>query len=70
MNEIEVRTRFDGAWVRGFEVAEETASGEQPAVRLRRRSDGTVLPDWFTPDEVRAVPERNPQLVRGGPAAP
>lgn len=69
MDEIEVRTRFDGAWVGGFEVAEETAPGDEPALRLRRRSDGTVLPDWFTPDEVRAIPGRSPEPLRRGPAA-
>jgi hypothetical protein len=55
MAEIEVRTRFDGAWVRGFEVAGETAPGDQPAVRVRRRSDGTVLPAWFSRDDVRVI---------------
>ena len=60
MYEIEVRTRFDGAWVRGFEVAEETARGDQTALRLRRRSDGSVLPTWFTPDEVRFFSGRSP----------
>jgi hypothetical protein len=57
MNEIEVRSRFDGTWVRGFEVAEQTAGADRkPAVRLRRRSDGTVLPTLFSLDEVRDIP--------------
>ena len=69
MNEIEVRTRFDGAWVGGFEVAEETAPGDQHALRLRRRSDGTVLHAWFTPDEVRVISGRSPEPRRRGQAA-
>jgi hypothetical protein len=59
VSEIEVRTRFDGAWVRGFEVAEETTRRDQPALRLRRRSDGTLLPAWFTRDEVRAISRKS-----------
>jgi hypothetical protein len=69
MNEIEVRTRFDGAWVRGYEVAEETAGDNEHALRLRRRSDGTVLPAWFTPDEVRVISGRSPEPRRRGPVA-
>lgn len=52
---IEVRSRYDRRWARGFEVdavvAEET---DHPAqYRVRRRSDGHVLPALFVDDEVR-----------------
>ena len=49
--EVEVRTRFDGGWVGGFEVVER--KDDAPRVKVRRRSDGRVLPDEFGPDEIR-----------------
>jgi hypothetical protein len=52
---IEVRSRFDRRWARGFEVdacvAEDT--DRPPQYRVRRRSDGAVLPALFVDDEVR-----------------
>jgi hypothetical protein len=52
---IEVRSRFDRRWARGFEV--ESILGESaempPQYRVRRRSDGAVLPAVFVDDEVR-----------------
>jgi hypothetical protein len=50
---VEVRSRFDGRWARGFEVETHDADG----YTVRRLSDGTVLPVVFTDDEVR--PERH-----------
>ncbi len=46
---VEVRTGFDRSWTNGFTVEERTADG----YRLRRRSDGRVLPHVFAFDEVR-----------------
>ena len=51
---VEVRQRFDLKWARGFEVAEVVAAG----YRIRRRSDGSVLPVDFTHDEVREERKR------------
>lgn len=54
--DVEIRTRFDGKWVGGYEVVETTEPtrpGQRPRVRVRRRADGRVLPATFTPDEVR-----------------
>ena len=52
---VEVRSRFDRRWARGFEV--ESILGEEaertPTYRIRRRSDGAVLPAVFVDDEVR-----------------
>jgi hypothetical protein len=48
---VEVRRRYDGGWSRGFEIAEQT--GE--AYRVRRLSDGSVLPAEFSPDDVRQI---------------
>jgi hypothetical protein len=49
--EVEVRTRFRGDWVGGFEVVD--ADEKDEAVTVRRQSDGQVLPSRFEPDEVR-----------------
>ena len=51
---VEVRRRFDRSWARGFEVAEIVDGG----FRIRRRSDGAVLPTDFSSDEVRAERKR------------
>ena len=46
---VEVRNQFDGSWSAGFEVAAHTGSG----YRIRRRSDGSVLPADFDDEDVR-----------------
>jgi hypothetical protein len=46
---VEVRSRFDGSWARGFEVAAHVPGGYQ----VRRRSDGSLLPTAFAPEDVR-----------------
>jgi hypothetical protein len=46
-----VRTRFDGRWSRGFEIA----AIERNLVLLRRHSDGTVLPRSFEIGDVRPL---------------
>jgi hypothetical protein len=38
---VETRSGFDGSWQAGFVVAEVTERG----YRLRRESDGTILPE-------------------------
>jgi hypothetical protein len=50
---VEVRSRFDERWSRGFEVAEVVEEGESARYKVRRRSDGSVLPTLFVGDEVR-----------------
>ena len=47
---VEVRRRFDQSWTRGFEIAEVLTNN----YRLRRCSDGAVLPYDFQLDDVRA----------------
>lgn len=49
---VEVRSRFDRAWARGFEVAE-TVAGANPGYLVRRRSDGSILPVVFSCEDVR-----------------
>lgn len=51
---MEVRSRFESRWSRGFEIDEIVAVGsDDPLYRLRRRSDGSVLPTLFVDDDVR-----------------
>jgi hypothetical protein len=53
---VEVRSRFDQRWARGFEVEEVVVAngdGDGPRYRVRRRSDGSVLPSLFVDDELR-----------------
>lgn len=46
---VEVRSRFDRSWARGFEIAEAL----EGAYRVRRVSDGSILPAEFHDHEVR-----------------
>jgi hypothetical protein len=52
--QVEVRSRFSGRWVSGFEVAEAL---QHDRYLLRRRSDGAVLPVPFPAREVRPQAE-------------
>jgi hypothetical protein len=54
---VEVRSRFDQSWARGFEVAERTDQG----YRIKRLSDGVVLPTEFSDDDVRQEKRRHNQ---------
>jgi hypothetical protein len=49
--DVEVRARFDGGWKRGFEIA----AIENELYRIRRKSDGAVLPSAFGPADVRTT---------------
>lgn len=46
---VDVRSRYLGSWSRGFEVAEIVGD----SYRVRRLSDGSVLPAEFSSDDVR-----------------
>jgi hypothetical protein len=46
---VEVRTHYTGTWAPGFEIADETCDG----YRVRRVSDGVLLPGHFHSDEIR-----------------
>jgi hypothetical protein len=67
---VEVRCRFGDRWVDGFEVCDVVAHGGDLRYRLRRRSDGSVLPRLFSAEELRAVspsPDATvPRERRGG----
>ena len=47
--QVDVRNRYQGTWVRGFEVAECTDEG----YKIRRLSDGSILGELFSRDDVR-----------------
>ncbi|MGQ0832497.1 MAG: hypothetical protein ACT4OV_12550 [Microthrixaceae bacterium] len=50
---VQVRTRFDGCWASGFDVAEVVATNEaEPLYRVRRALDGSVLPVLFSADDL------------------
>jgi hypothetical protein len=48
-----VRSRFEGRWARGFEVAEIINNEGRDIYRVRRRSDRSILPVLFEADDVR-----------------
>ncbi len=50
--QVEVHTRFNDSWVAGFEIAEVADSG----YRVRRRSDGSLLPNLTSESDLRPVP--------------
>ena len=51
---VDVRKRFQGTWVRGFEIAEVIGEG----YRIRRMSDGSTLSELFSRDDVRRERKR------------
>ncbi len=54
-NRVEVKARFDGTWSKGFEVADI----EDDGYRIRRMTDGGVLPSLFHRNEVRRERRRS-----------
>ena len=50
---VEVRSRFEAAWSRGFEVAETVQEGIGSRYKVRRRSDGSILPVLFEEADLR-----------------
>ena len=47
--EVEVLTRYEGHWASGFAIA----SVDHDRFRLRRHSDGVVLPVSFSANQLR-----------------
>ncbi|MCZ7527039.1 MAG: hypothetical protein M5U14_12045 [Acidimicrobiia bacterium] len=56
---VEVRSRFDDRWARGFEVVDVVEDERGRSFRVRRRSDGSVLPVLFADDDVREEKKRS-----------
>jgi len=61
---VEVRSRFESAWSRGFEVAERVDDGPPTRYRLRRRSDGSILPAVFEENDLREERRRGTWWVQ------
>ncbi|MGH9033116.1 MAG: hypothetical protein ACRDY4_12250 [Acidimicrobiia bacterium] len=55
---VEVRSRFDQRWARGFELVEVVNDEGEDRYRIRRRSDGSVLPALFIDDDIREEKKR------------
>lgn len=57
---VEVRSRFDGSWTGGFllETEERDERGRIVGRRVRRASDGMVLPTVFDVGDVRREEDR------------
>ena len=51
---VEVHTKYNDAWVAGFEIAEVVDGG----YRVRRISDGTMLPNLTTETDLRPASDR------------
>ena len=56
---VEVRSRFEQDWSRGFEIAEIVNLDPASQYRVRRRSDGSVLPVLFEEDDLREERRRS-----------
>jgi len=51
--QIEVRCHFNCSWVTGFAVADVVVEDGETLYRIKRSSDGTVLPALFPDGYVR-----------------
>ena len=49
---VEVQTRFNGGWCRGFEVVDVLTGMGTRRYRIKRLSDGAILPRLFVEDEI------------------
>lgn len=63
-SEVEVHTTFNDSWSPGFVVAEVVAG----RYRLRRASDGAVLPNLTSEDDLRPKQPASPFGAGSGPA--
>lgn len=61
---VEVRSRFEAAWTRGFEVVERVTANPAPQYKVRRRSDGSILPVLFDEADLREERRRGTWWVQ------
>jgi hypothetical protein len=57
---VEVRSRFESRWSRGFEIVNCDDAQGDCRYQVRRRSDGSILPVLFVEDDLRE--ERRRQM--------
>ena len=50
---VRVRSRFDGRWSHGFVLVDKRNDHLQQQFKVKRVSDGAVLPGVFSSDEVK-----------------
>jgi hypothetical protein len=62
---VEVRSRFESRWSRGFEIVNCDHARGQPRYQVRRRSDGSILPVLFDPDDLREERRRQTWWMQG-----
>ena len=55
-DQVELHTRFNNSWVPGFEIARVVSAG----YRVRRTSDGTLLPSFTSESDLRSAPPDDP----------
>ncbi len=60
---VQVRGRFGDRWVDGFEICEVMTTPAGPRYRLRRQSDGVVLPELFDASNVRYADSFDPTFT-------
>jgi len=56
---VEVRTRFESSWTRGFEIADCSDEHGRPVYKVRRRTDGSILPVAFSEEDLREERHRS-----------
>src|SRR5205814_9782101 len=61
---VEVRSRFEAAWSGGFEVVERVNEAAASRYKVRRRSDGSVLPVLFDEEDLREERRRGTWWVQ------
>jgi hypothetical protein len=66
---LEVRGRIGDRWVDGFEICEVMTTPAGPRYRLRRRSDGVVLPELFEASSIRHVDTADRQASEPAPVS-
>jgi hypothetical protein len=49
---VEIRTRFRNSWTKGFEIAEVLLETDGVGYRIKRLSDGEILPAVFLAQEI------------------
>ena len=61
---VEVRSRFEAVWTRGFEVVERVTDVPEAQYTVRRRSDGSILPVLFDEHDLREERRRGTWWVQ------
>lgn len=59
--QVEVRSRFDGSWCSGFELAQSRVEPDGSRwFRVRRLSDSQLLAPWFAREDLFSDQQRLP----------